>query len=82
MFDPQYINLNCIWELVGKELTKIFVYECDKKIMISLLMKVNHFFNLDGGSNNSQVVIFLQVLSLMLLCWLKKLVGVCLFLND
>jgi hypothetical protein len=68
MFDPQYKNLDCIWELVGKELTKIVVYGCDKKIMISLFMKVNHFFNLASGSNNSQVVIFLQVLSLMLLC--------------
>jgi hypothetical protein len=71
MFDPQYKNLNCIWDLVGKELTKIVVYECDKKIMISLLMKVNHFFNPDGGSNNSQLVIFLQVLFLLLLCWWK-----------
>jgi hypothetical protein len=58
MFDPQYKNLDCIWELVGKELRKIVVYECDKRIMISLLMKVNHFFNLASGSNNSQVVIF------------------------
>jgi hypothetical protein len=82
MFDPQYKNLDCIWELVGKELTKIVVYECDKKIMISLLVKVNHFFNPIGGSNNSQVVIYLQLLSFILLCWLKKLVGLCLFLND
>jgi hypothetical protein len=27
-------------------------------MMISLLMKVNHFSNPVGGSNNSQVVIF------------------------
>lgn len=46
MFDPQYKNLNCIWDLVGKGLTKIVVYECDKKIMISLFMKVNHFSTL------------------------------------
>jgi hypothetical protein len=59
MFDPQYKILDCIWELVGKELTKIVVYECGKKIMISLLMKVKFFFNLGNGSNNLQVVIFL-----------------------
>jgi hypothetical protein len=58
MFDPQYKNWDCIWELVGKELTKIVVYECDKKTMISLLIKVNHFFNLVGWYQHFTSCIF------------------------
>jgi hypothetical protein len=42
-----------IRELVGKEASRVVVFEYDKKIVIPLFMKHNKFLNLFGGNNNS-----------------------------
>ncbi len=52
MFDPWYKNLE-IRKFVGKEATRVVVFEYDKKIVIPLFMKSNKFLNLFGGNNTS-----------------------------
>jgi hypothetical protein len=42
-----------IRELVGKEATKVVVFEYDMKIVIPLFIKSDKFLNLFGGNNNS-----------------------------
>jgi len=45
-----------IWRLgnfLGKEATRVVVFEYDKKIVIPLFKKSNKFLNLFGGNNNS-----------------------------